>query len=160
MKAPTMNRHVAFLLQGGVVLLGAAVLIFLLGEPHFEGRNARATIFEVYFHDPFLAYVYVGSLPFFVALYRAFGLLGDIRKKGGEFSAATVRGLRAIKRCAQVMLGFIAGALVIIVIFADGEDRPPGIMMGVVVALATSAVAFTAAKLARTVERGVLDAGT
>ena len=150
-----MNRHVAFLLQGGVVLLGAVVLIFLLGEPHFEGRNAYATPFEVYFHDPFLAYVYLGSVPFFVALSRAFGLLAEVRRTG-TFSAVTVDALRSIKRCAQAIIGFVVGAVVLIMIFGDGEDRPPGMVMGAVVVFAASLVAIAAAKLMRKVA-GALD---
>ncbi len=55
----------------GVVFLGIGALGFLLWEPHLEGRNAHATTFEIYFHDPFLAYVYVGSIPFFVAGVRS-----------------------------------------------------------------------------------------
>lgn len=145
-----MNRHVALLLQGGVVLLGVAALIFLLGEPHFEGRNARATPFEIYFHDPMLAYAYVASVPFFVALYRAFGLLADVRRTG-TFSSVTVNALRVIKRCAQAILGFVAGAVVLIILFGDGEDRPPGIFMSAVVALGASIAALVAATLARKV---------
>ncbi len=79
---PTMNRNLALVLQAGVVLIGLAVFVFLLGEPHLEGRNAHATLFAIYFHDPFLAYVYVGSVPGFVALYRAFGLLSQARGSG------------------------------------------------------------------------------
>ena len=39
-----------------------------------------------------LAYVYVGSTPLFVALYRAFGLLGHFRRQGA-FSQVTVDAL-------------------------------------------------------------------
>lgn len=81
-----------------LVLIGLAALTFMLWEPHLEGRNAHATTFEVYFHDPFLAYVYVGSIPFFVALYRAFTLFGQVRQTGA-FSQATVDALRGIRRC-------------------------------------------------------------
>jgi len=71
---PTMNRSLVLLLQVVIVLIGLATLAFLLGEPHFEGRNAHATTFAIYFKDPFLAYVYLGSVPFFIALCRAFAL--------------------------------------------------------------------------------------
>ena len=29
---------------------------------------------DIYLRDPFLAYVYVGSIPFFIGLYQAFRL--------------------------------------------------------------------------------------
>ena len=87
-----------------VSFIGIAILAFLLGEPHLEGRNAHATTFEIYFKDPFLAYVYLGSTPFFIALYRAVGLLGHVRKTG-TFSQGSVDALRAIQRCALVLSG-------------------------------------------------------
>jgi hypothetical protein len=37
------------------VVVGGAVFVFLLWEPHIEGRNAHATLFQIYFNDPFLA---------------------------------------------------------------------------------------------------------
>ena len=107
---PTMKSSVASLLQIVIVFIGIGALAFMLWEPHLEGRNAHATVFETYFKDPFLAYVYVGSIPFFVALYRAFGLFGHVRRTGA-FSQASVDGLRAIKHCAMALLGFVAVSL-------------------------------------------------
>lgn len=152
--APILKSSSALFLQAATVLLGLAVLAFLLGEPHLEGRNAHATIFEIYFHDPFLAYVYVGSVPFFVALYRTFGLFGHVRQTG-SFSQASVEALRAIKRCAFTLLGFVAGGILIILIFGDQEDRPPGIFMGMLVTLATSGVATAAAVFARKLQNSL-----
>lgn len=148
MKAPGMNRSAALFLQGVVILLGLVILGLMLWEPHLEGRNAYATTFEIYFHDPFLAYVYAGSIPFFVALVRAFGLLWDVRRNG-TFSPATVDALRAIQRCALVLMGFVAGALVIILLFGDGEDRPGGIFMCLLATLGAGIMATVATLLAR-----------
>ncbi|MEN9662300.1 MAG: hypothetical protein RL324_1249 [Verrucomicrobiota bacterium] len=143
-----MKRGTALFLQGVVVLIGAAILTFLLGEPHLEGRNAHATTFEIYFKDPFLAYVYVGSIPFFMALFRAFGLFGEFRRNGA-FSPATVKTLRAIKRSAITVLGFVAGGVVIILLFGDKDDRPAGVFMSFLVTVTASAVALTAATFER-----------
>lgn len=143
-----MKRSTALFLQFAVVLLGLGTLAVLLIEPHFEGRNAHATVFEVYFKDPFLAYVYVGSVPFFRALYRAFGLLGHAGRHG-KFSQVTVDGLRAIQRCALAVGAFVVGAIGFIVALGDNEDRPAGFMMVLIVTSAAGAVAFTAATLAR-----------
>lgn len=151
MKAPTMQPSLALFLQVIVVLLGLGISGFLLGEPHLEGRNAHSTIFEIYFKDPFLAYVYVGSIPVFVALFRAFGLLGNVRKNG-RFSQASVTALRTIKRCALVVIGFVAGAVAIILIFGDREDRPAGIFMSLLVTLCSGAIAILAAKVARNLQ--------
>jgi len=152
MKAPGMNRSAALFLQGIVILLGLGILGLMLGEPHLEGRNVHATTFEIYFHDPFLAYVYAGSIPFFMALYRAFGLLGHVRRNG-TFSQVTVDALRAIQRYALVLIGFVAGAVVIILLFGDGEDRPGGIFMCLLATLGAGGMATTAAALARNLEK-------
>jgi hypothetical protein len=138
-------------LQIVVVLVGIGVLAFLLWEPHIEGRNAHATVFEIYFKDPFLAYVYLGSTPFFIALYRAFRLFAHFRQHG-VFSLVTADSLRAIKRCMTALIGFEAGGVVYIVLFGDKDDRAPGIFMGVLVLLASSVIAVAVAKLARTLQ--------
>jgi small-conductance mechanosensitive channel len=151
MKAPGMSRSSARFLQGVVMLVGLAALAFLLGEPHLEGRNAHATLFEIYFKDPFLAYVYAGSIPFFLALYRAFRLLGDVSRTG-HFSSAIVNALRTIQVCALVVIGFIAGAAVIILLTGEGEDRPAGIFMTLLAASGAGAIALAATLLARNLQ--------
>lgn len=143
-----MKRSLALGLQVAVVLLGVVTLFLLLWEPHLEGRNAQATPFEVYFHDPFLAYVYAGSIAYFVGLSRAFRLLGQVRLTGA-YSSATVASLQTIRRCAIILLGFVAGGVVFVVLAGDQEDRPAGFMMCLLVALATGAVATIAGWWAR-----------
>lgn len=154
MKTSGMKSSSALFLQAIIVLIAVGTLAFLLGEPHLEGRNAHATILEIYFHDPFLAYVYAGSIPFFVAVWRAFGLLDRVRRDGG-LSPLDVDALRTIKKCALVLLGFIAGGVVIILVCGDGEDRPAGLFMSLLIASAASVVAIVAAKLARKLQNAL-----
>ncbi len=148
MKAPSMKSSSALFLQVVIVLIGVGILGLMLWEPHLEGRNAHATSFEIYFKDPFLAYVYVGSIPFFVALYRAFGLLGQVRRNG-SFSEVTVNALRTIKGCAMAILGFVAGGVILIIMFGDRDDRPAGVFMSVLVASAASVIAIGASRFGR-----------
>jgi hypothetical protein len=143
-----MKRSSALFLQVVIVLIGIGALAFLLWEPHIEGRNAHATTFEVYFKDPFLAYVYLGSFPFFVALYRAFGLFGRAGRSGA-FSQVSVDALRAIKHCMMVFIGFVVGGVVFIIMFGDKDDRPAGIFMSFLVAFPSSVIAIAAAMFAR-----------
>jgi len=75
-KTPPMKRSSTAFLQTVIVLIGVGALALMLWEPHVEGRNAHATPFEIYFKDPFLAYAYIASIPFFAALYQAFKVLG------------------------------------------------------------------------------------
>jgi hypothetical protein len=147
-----MPRFPALLLQVAVVLVGIVTLALLLWEPHLEGRNAHATVFEIYFKDPFLAYVYVGSIPFFAALRRAFNLAGQLRRTGA-FTTETVQALGSIKRCAHALLGFVAGAVVFVILSSDGDDRPAGLFMCTLAALGASAIAFAATTSARHLQR-------
>ena len=102
-----MKRSSTIFLQVVIVLIGIGALALLLWEPHIEGRNAHATLFEIYFKDPFLAYVYIASIPFFVALYQAFKVLG-YAGQNKVFSQAAVKALRTIKYCAIAIIGFVA----------------------------------------------------
>lgn len=145
---PALRPHSAFLLQVAIVLTGIGALGFLLWEPQVEGRNAHATLFEIYFKDPFLAYVYIGSTPFFVALYRAFGLFGHVRETRA-FAPGAVDALRVITRCAFVLMGFVAGGVVFILMFGDKEDRPAGVFMSLLVMLGASGIAIAATVFAR-----------
>ena len=143
-----MKSSTALFLQVVIALIGIGVLALLLWEPHVEGRNVHASTVEIYFKDPFLAYVYAGSVPFFIAACRAYGLFGHVRKTQ-VFSEVTVDALRAIKRCAIALIGFVAGGVVIILINGDPDDRPAGIFMSLLVTLAASAIAIAAAVAAR-----------
>src|SRR3954467_7443302 len=99
------------ILQVIIVLIVIGTVTVLLWEPHIEGRNAHATLFEIYFKDPFLAYAYIGSIPFFVALYQAFKVLGYVRQNK-TFSQATVKALGTIKYCAIAIIGFVAAGVI------------------------------------------------
>src|SRR5882724_2808653 len=123
-----MKRSSIIFLQVLVVLIGIGALALILWEPHVEGRNAHATLFEIYFKDPFLAYAYTASIAFFVALYQAFIVLGYI-KKNKTFSQATVKVLRTIKYCAMAIIGFVFVGVIFILMFGDKEDRPAGFFM-------------------------------
>src|SRR6476660_9207746 len=112
-----MNRGARAFLRVVLVLVGIGALALLLWEPHTEGRNAHATLFAIYFKDPFLAYAYIGSIPFFVGLYQAFKVLGYVRQNK-TFSQATVKALGTIKYCAIAIIGFVAVG-VIFMMFGD-----------------------------------------
>jgi len=142
-----MNRILARVLQVVVLLIGLAVLAFLLLEPQFEGRNAHATQFQVYFNDPFLAFAYLGSLAFFAALYQAFVLLGHVAAHGALPRSAS-NSFRFIRNCALVLLGFVAIGEAFIFMH-ESDDRAGGVFMGALIGLASVAVAVVASKLER-----------
>lgn len=102
----------------------------MLVAPHFEGRNVGATPFEVYFKDPFLAYVYASSILFFIGLYKAFTLLTYVRKNE-LFSQRAVSTVRAIRRCAFALIALVVGAEAYFFVVQRGkEDIAGGVAMG------------------------------
>src|SRR5947208_13882633 len=128
-----MKRGSTTFLQVVIALLGVGVLALLLWEPQVEGRNVNATLFEIYFKDPFLAYIYLAFIPFFVGLYQAFKLLGYARRDE-VFSERSVRAFRIIKYCGSITALFIVGAEVYIFIFVRGtDDVAGGGLMGAVI---------------------------
>ena len=147
-----MKRGSTIFLQAVILLLGVGVFALLLWEPHVEGANAHATLFEMYF-DPFIAYAYIGSIPFFVALYQAFKLLGYIRRNE-IFSQRSVRALRTIKYCALAIIGFVAVS-VIFMIFGDRDDRPAGVFMRILITLPSIVIGTAAAVFERILQNAV-----
>jgi hypothetical protein len=149
-----MRKGPTIVLQVAIVLIGIGALAFMLWEPHIEGRNAHATLFEIYFKDPFLAYAYLASTPFFVALYRAFNALGCIRRDKA-FSRETVKAMRTIKFCALVVIGFVAlGELFIML--GNSDDRAGGVFVGILITVGSAVVASAAAMFERVLQNAVV----
>jgi hypothetical protein len=145
-----MKRIATLFLQAVIVLIGIGTFALMLWEPNIEGRNVHSTLFEVYFKDPFLAYAYIASLSFFVALYQAFKVLGYVRQNK-TFSQATVKALRTIKYCALAIIVFVAVS-VIFMIFGDRDDRPAGVFMRILITFPSIVVATAAAIFERKLE--------
>jgi len=149
------KRSSTLFLQVVIVLIGLGALALLLWEPHLEGRNAHATVLQIYFGDPFLAYAYLGSIAFFVALYQAFKLLGHVRRNE-VFSQDSVRAVRAIKRCALTLVAVVLGAeAYFFVLQRATEDIAGGAMVGLVLILVSVVVATAAAVFERTLQSAV-----
>ena len=155
MKAPSVKRSSTIFLQVVVVLVGIGALALMLWEPHLEGRNAHATLFEIYFKDPFLAYAYLASIAFFVALYQAFTLLGYIGQNE-VFSVNSVRALRTIKYCAIALVAMIGAAVAYLFIAVRGKDDiAGGVAMGVAMMFVSVVIGTAAAVFERLLQTAV-----
>jgi hypothetical protein len=157
-----MKKTPILFLQAVITLIGIGVFVWILWEPHLEGRNAHATLFEIYFKDPFLACAYIASIPFFVALYNAFKILGYAgrnnfgqnkpgQNKPGQsklkqhqiFSREAVKALRTIKQCAIAIIGFAVVGEIFIMLHTS-DDRAGGVFMGVLIIVGSTIVAAAA----------------
>lgn len=151
-----MKRSSTLFLQIVVVLLGLVALALLLWEPQVEGRNRNATFFQIYFQDPFLALVYAGSIPFFMALYQAVKALGYVGRNE-VFSPEVVRSLRIIRYCALAVIGFVFVEELFILVMSGGDNDNPGapIFMGLLIVLPSIVVAVVAAMFERILQNAV-----
>ena len=136
------------------MFIGIGALALLLWEPRIEGRNAHATNFEIYFKDPFLAFVYIGSIPFFVALYQAIKVLG-YAGQNKIFSQAAVQALRTIKYCALAIIGFVVVDEIIIMLTHGNDDAAGGVFVGVVITFGSIVFATAAAMFERVLQNAV-----
>jgi hypothetical protein len=151
-----MKRAPTAFLQVVIVLIGLGALALMLWEPHIEGRNAHATLFQIYFNDPFLAYAYIASIPVFVALYQAIKVLGDIARNEA-FSPRSVRAVRIIKYCALAVAGFVMGGEAYLFIVQRGkEDIAGGVAVGLFI-IVVSVVSAAAAAVFERLLQSVVD---
>ncbi len=141
-----MKKASILFLQLLIVLVGIGVLVALLWEPQIEGVNAHATLSEIYFKDPFLAYVYIASIPFFIALYQAFKLSGYIEKDQIS-SLKLVNTLGVIKYCVFITATAIIGADVYLKIAARTSNNDPAgaIMLGAIATIILITIGITSA---------------
>lgn len=153
-KTSSMKRSSTVFLQIVIVLIGIGALALLLWEPQIEGRNAHATNFEIYFKDPFLVLVYAGSIPFFIALYQAFKVLG-YAGHNEMFSEAAVKALRTIKFCAIAIIGFVALEEMFIIWNHGNDDVAGGVFMGVLITFGSIVIATAAAVFEKLLQSAV-----
>lgn len=149
-----MKKSSVVFLQIVIVLIGIGALALLLWEPHLEGRNTNATLVQIYFLDPFLAYAYTASIAFFVALYQAFTLLGYIGQNK-IFTQRSVDTLRTIKYCAMSLIGFIAAPLAYLFIARPDDDIAGGVAVGLMLMFVSTVIATVAAVFERLLQNAV-----
>ncbi len=128
-----------------ISFIAIGVFIGMVLFPQTEGRAANLDLISIY-KDPFIIYVYIGSIPFFVGLYQAFRLLNLIGASKVT-SEAGVNTLKNIKYSALSLIGFITLALLFIRFFANGDDPAGPTMLGFIVIFVNLVIATTASSI-------------
>jgi hypothetical protein len=100
-----MKKGSTLFLKFVICLIAIGALIWLIWFPQLEGRATNLDLISIY-KDPLIIYTYIGSIPFFVALYQIIKLLGYV--DGNKvFSQSSVNAVMNIKYCALILSGFI-----------------------------------------------------
>lgn len=150
-----MKRISTIFLQVVIVLIGMGALAFLLWFPLTEGRAKNLDLLSIY-SDPFILYGYAASSTFFIALYKAFKLLGYIGQNK-VFSSDAVKTLKSIKYCAIVLSILIVMAGIFIRLFHNAEDDPAGFLAMCIITTFVTLIVATAAAIFEKILQNAVD---
>ncbi len=150
-----MKRISIVFLQAVIVLIGIVALVIMLWFPSAEGRATNLDLFSIY-ADPFILYGYAASIAFFVALYKAFKLLGYIGQNK-VFSSNAVNTLKSIKYCAIVLSILIVMAGLFVRLSHHEDDDPAGFLAICIVTTFATIVVATAAAIFEKILQNAVD---
>ena len=150
-----MKRTSILFLRAVLVLIGMVALFILIRFPLTEGRAVNLDLLSIYL-DPFILYGYVSSIAFFVALYKAFKLLGYIAQDK-LFTINSIRVLRSIKYCAIILSVLILIAGLSIVIFHNPEDDAAGFLSLCIITIFISITVAIALAVLEKILRNAVD---
>ncbi|PWW32484.1 hypothetical protein DFO73_101749 [Cytobacillus oceanisediminis] len=150
-----MKKVTTLFLKIAVILLGVPILalcIFLVPE---LGNIAAKLLPEF----PYIKYLvsivfYASAIPFYFALYQAFKLLRYI-DKNKAFSELSVKALKKIKYCAITISSLHVLVLPLFYLFAEIDDAPGVIFVGLVVPFASMVIAVFAAVLQKLLQEAI-----
>ena len=138
-----MKKGSTLFLQGVITLIGIVVLAVMIQFPLTEGRAVNLDLSNIY-TDPFIIYGYIASIPFFIALYQVFKLLGYIGRNN-VFLPSSAKALRTIKYCAIMQSILIVMAVLYIRMAHNKDDDPAGfIAIGMIVTFISIVIATAA----------------
>jgi hypothetical protein len=150
-----MKRGSTIFLKIAVFLIGTPVLaLCIFGLPMLAKEAAESNSEFAYVLYGIVIVMYVSVIPFFVALYQAFKLLSYI-DKNKAFSEISVKALKNIKYCALTISGLYVIGMPFIYIFAELDDAPGVILIGMVMIFAPMVIAVFAAVLQRLLQEAI-----
>ncbi|EFM10804.1 conserved hypothetical protein [Paenibacillus curdlanolyticus YK9] len=148
-----MERGSTLILKAAVFLIGLAVLaLSIFGVPVIAKDAIEA--FPDHWVYPIVIAMYAAAIPFYIALYQAFKLLGYI-DKNEAFSELSVEALKKIKYCAIAISLLHAACLPFLFLIADEDDAPGLILFGMVIPVASIVIAVFAAVLQKLLKNAI-----
>lgn len=150
-----MKRVSTIFLKIAVILIGIPVLalcIFLVPEIAKFAAELYPNI--AYMKYLVFIYFYVTAIPYYIALYQAFNLLGYI-DKNKAFSELSVRALKNIKYCAMTISILYVIGMPLFYLVAEKDDAPGIILIGLVLIFASMVIAIFAAVLQKLLQEAI-----
>lgn len=150
-----MEKVTTLFLKIAVILLGVPVLalcIFLVPEL----ANLAAELLPEFSFIKYLVFIVfdASAIPFYFALYQAFKLLRYI-DKNKAFSELSVKALKKIKYCAITISMLHVLVWPLFYIFAEVDDAPGVIFVGLVVPFASMVIAVFAGVLQKLLQEAI-----
>lgn len=150
-----MKRGSTIFLKIAVFLIGTPVIaLCMFGLPMLAKEAVESSSEFAYVLYAILIVMYVSAIPFFLALYQAFKLLSYI-DKNKAFSEISVKALKNIKYCAITISGFYVVGLPFFYIFAELDDAPGIMLIGLLFTFAPMVIAVFAAVLQRLLQEAI-----
>ena len=149
-----MKRETVFL-KLSVIVLALPILaacIFLLPFLWRDATESGGWIANSM--RPIVIGMYVAAVPYFMALFQTFTLLGLI-DRNEAFSYEAVKVLRVIKYCALTITGIYTALLPFFYWFAERDDSPGFLVIGFVFVFAAFVIAVFAELLQKLLKRAI-----
>ena len=150
-----MKRTSTAVLKAAVFLVGLPVLaVCIYGLSRFDPNSPYWALPELEnLQYPLLIGMYIGMIPFFIALYQSLKLLNYI-DRNEAFSILSVKAIRNIKRCAVAIIIVYLIEMPFLYKLTMADDAP-AIIMGLFVIFASLVVAVFAAVLQKLLQDAI-----
>lgn len=149
-----MKRETTFL-KLSVIVLALPILAACLFLLPFLWRDATESGgWIANSMRPILVGMYVAAVPYFMALFQTFTLLGLI-DRNEAFSYRSVKVLRMIKYCALTITVIYMALLPFFYWFAERDDSPGFLVLGFVFVFAAFVIAVFAELLQKLLKRAI-----
>lgn len=151
-----MKQVSTHFLRVAVVFIGLPILASCIFFVPVLGSVFAEMVPNFGFIKYFIFLIFYGSaIPFYFALYQAMKLLSFI-DKGTAFFQVSVEALKTIKVCALLISSLHLLVLPLFYVFAELDDAPGVIFVGLVVPFASMVIAVFAAVLQRLLQDAIL----
>lgn len=147
-----MKRETLFLKLAVFIIGVPGLALWIFGIPWLANNPANPDYANILY--PILTGIYISTIPFYIALYNAYRLLGYI-DINIAFSELSVKALKNIKYCAITISALYVVMMPFVFLMADKDDAPGLIIFGMVPIFASMIIAVFAAVLQKLLKNAI-----